>query len=180
MCVRARASVRAHTRIVRGCPSSAVFAACHALDAQERGDVREAAAAPLSSSCPSFQHHLGLVSHPPRLFSSPSGGPLSCVLKGIGPKASGEKCQRATQLLPERRRGAYHLCSFSFCIFFFGLSSWTDSPGRTAAKGLDEPPLSHPEMELLLLCLSLWILQYNSAKTDSIIHIGKHQNKTIK
>ncbi|XP_029691475.1 glutamate receptor ionotropic, delta-1 isoform X1 [Takifugu rubripes] len=27
-------------------------------------------------------------------------------------------------------------------------------------------------MELLLLCLSLWILQYNSAKTDSIIHIG--------
>lgn len=69
---------------------------------------------------------------------------------------------------------------FPSAFFFFGLSSWTDSPGRTAAKGLDEPPLSHPEMELLLLCLSLWILQYNSAKTDSIIHIGKHQNKTIK
>lgn len=125
--MRARAFVRAHTRIVRGCPSSAVFAACHALDAQERGDVREAAAAPLSSSC---QHHLGWVSHPPCLFSLPSGGPLSCVLKGIGPKASGEKCQRATQLLPERRRGADHLCSFTFCIFSL------DSPaGRTAPVG---------------------------------------------
>lgn len=123
----ARTNARAHTRIVRGCPSSAVFAACHALDAQERGDVREAAAAPFSSSCPSLEHHLGLVSHPSRLFSSPSGGPLSCVLKGIGPKASGEKCQRATQLLSERRRGADHLCSFSFCIFSLGSPS-----GRTA------------------------------------------------
>ncbi|KAF3708086.1 Glutamate receptor ionotropic, delta-1 [Channa argus] len=27
-------------------------------------------------------------------------------------------------------------------------------------------------MELLLICLSLWILQCNSAKADSIIHIG--------
>lgn len=80
------------------------------------------------------------------------------------------------------RGDADHLFFFPsvFFFFFFGLSSWTDSPGRTAAKGLDEPPLSHPEMELLLLYLSLWILQYNSAKTDSIIHIGKHQNKIIK
>lgn len=86
-----------------------------------------------------------------------------------------------TQLLSERRRRSSVLFpSVLFFFFFFGLSSWTDSPGRTAAKGLDEPPLSHPEMELLLLYLSLWILQYNSAKTDSIIHIGKHQNKTIK
>lgn len=30
----------------------------------------------LSSSCPFFQHHLGLASLPPRLFSSPTGGPL--------------------------------------------------------------------------------------------------------
>ncbi|KAM7385401.1 hypothetical protein PAMP_001487 [Pampus punctatissimus] len=27
-------------------------------------------------------------------------------------------------------------------------------------------------MELLLICLSLWILQCNSARADSIIHIG--------
>lgn len=47
--------------VVRGCPSSAVFAARRALDAQGRGDVREAAAAPLSSSCPFLQHHLGVI-----------------------------------------------------------------------------------------------------------------------
>ena len=28
-------------------------------------------------------------------------------------------------------------------------------------------------MELLLICVSLWILQCNSARADSIIHIGK-------
>lgn len=33
-------------------------------------------------------------------------------------------------------------------------------------------------MELLLLCLSLWILQHNSAEADSIIHIGKHPIQT--
>lgn len=34
------------------------------------------------------------------------------------------------------------------------------------------------EMELLLLCLSLWILQHSSADADSIIHIGKHPIQT--
>lgn len=86
--------------------------------------MREAAAAPLSSSCPSFQHHLALASLPPRLFSSPSGGPL--FLAFCGGKAA----------LVSRSRGADRLFSFCLCGFF-----WTDSPGRTAAKGLDEPPL---------------------------------------
>lgn len=40
---------------------------------------------------------------------------------------------------------------------------------------MDEPPCrkTNPAMELLLMCLSLWILQCNSARADSIIHIGK-------
>ena len=48
---------------------------------------------------------------------------------------------------------------------------------RTAERSLDEPPRRNPEMELLLICLSLWILQCNSAKADSIIHIGKQSDR---
>lgn len=48
---------------------------------------------------------------------------------------------------------------------------------RTAEQSLDEPPRWNPEMELLLICLSLWILQCNSARADSIIHIGKRPIK---
>lgn len=109
--------------VVGGCPSSAVFAACRALDAQGRGDVREAAAAPLSSSCPSFQHHLGLASLPPRLLSSPSGGPLFLAL-------CGENCPRLPQLQPESSRGADRLSSFCLCGFCLGAPA-----GRTAPLG---------------------------------------------
>lgn len=62
--------------------------------------------------------------------------------------------------------------SFLFFVFFFSLGA-PFGQYRTAEQRLDEPPCWNPEMELLLICLSLWILQCNSARADSIIHIGK-------
>lgn len=110
--------MRACVRVVRGCPSSAVFAACRALDAQERGDVREAAAAPLSlsSSCPFFQHHLGLASLPPRLFSSP-------FRRSTFPGASRGKLPPSGS-----RRGADRLGSFRLCGGFFFLWAPAGAP----------------------------------------------------
>lgn len=91
--------------------------------------MREAAAAPLSCSCPSFQHHLGSVPLPPRLFSSPPGGPLFLRFEGNWPESEWSKvssCPRSS----ERSRGADRLFSLPFPLFSLGSPA-----GRTAPVG---------------------------------------------
>lgn len=113
--------MRACVRVVRGCPSSAVFAACRALDAQERGDVREAAAAPLSLL------QLPVFPASPRLGSSPSSTLFITLRRSTFPGALRGKLPPSGS-----RRGADRLGSFRLC----GGGGFLRAPaGRTAPVG---------------------------------------------
>lgn len=175
---------------LQGCPSSAVFAASHALDAGAQGERREREVTALSHRATCLS---SLTSGPRRLFlvflSPPSCGRLASVGWKKKSKRGRERERERTVVISvgfhaglvwqEENLGAvftqsnHHLLLFSFpfsLVAPFGQY-------RTAKPSLDEPPRWNPEMELLLICLSLWILQCNSAKADSIIHIGKLQTE---
>lgn len=91
--------------------------------------MREAAAAPLSSSITSAPRLPLLVSCP-----RPQDVHFSWRVEADWAGTSGGNCRRLTQ-------EPLTVSFLSPSVFFFGLSIWTDSPGRTAAKGLDEPQL---------------------------------------